>query len=232
MPLSSVPLWERPELRRITGGPLRPGGTALTQHAVRCAKLPAGSQILDIGCGLGASMSTLREDCGMKPIGIDARFAQLQSTTDMDAQAQTVQAQAEALPFADASFDAVNCECVFSLVQDKVTCLREIRRVLRPSGVLLLSDLVLRTHQTTSQSQSTGQGCASRALDLPQTLEHLERTGFSLLLLEDHSRCLAELAAQLIFADCLPEEFRNTCCRPGYALLLAQTPSKEVHHEQ
>lgn len=54
-----------------------------------------------------------------------------------------LQADAEALPFADDSFDAVVTACVFCSVPDPVMGLEEARRVLRPGGRLVMLEHVL-----------------------------------------------------------------------------------------
>ena len=56
--------------------------------------------------------------------------------------ARVISARAEELPFADASFDTVVSTLVLCSVKDPDAALREVRRVLRPSGHLLLLEHV------------------------------------------------------------------------------------------
>jgi ubiquinone/menaquinone biosynthesis C-methylase UbiE len=59
-----------------------------------------------------------------------------------DLPARVVRASAAALPFDDASFHAVVCTFVLCTVPDPEAALRELRRVLRPRGELLLIEHV------------------------------------------------------------------------------------------
>jgi ubiquinone/menaquinone biosynthesis C-methylase UbiE len=52
------------------------------------------------------------------------------------------QADVEGLPFADQSFDTVTATCVFCSVADPVAGLREMSRVLKPDGSILLLEHV------------------------------------------------------------------------------------------
>jgi ubiquinone/menaquinone biosynthesis C-methylase UbiE len=69
-----------------------------------------------------------------------ARAAQLGVAVDLR------EADAQALPFPDASFDTAIATCVFCSVPDPVLGLCELRRVLAPGGQLLLLEHVLSRH--------------------------------------------------------------------------------------
>jgi demethylmenaquinone methyltransferase/2-methoxy-6-polyprenyl-1,4-benzoquinol methylase len=92
-----------------------------------------GRRLLDVGGGTGNYAAALRDE-GWEPVVADR-------SPDMLARArakglETVEADAEDLPFADASFDAVMCVSMLHHVPDRPRALREQRRVLRPGGRL------------------------------------------------------------------------------------------------
>jgi ubiquinone/menaquinone biosynthesis C-methylase UbiE len=73
------------------------------------------------------------------------------------------QGDATALPYEDASMDAVVLTAVLGEIPDPVAALREIRRVLRPDGRLVVGELFGDPHFTTLASlkrQATGAGLA------------------------------------------------------------------------
>ena len=90
-----------------------------------------GRRLLDVGGGTGNYALALRDE-GWGPIVCDR-------SPDMLARAaakglETVEADAQQLPFADASFDAVMCVSMLHHVEDPALALAEQRRVLRAGG--------------------------------------------------------------------------------------------------
>ncbi len=111
------------ETRRATHSVLAPLRAAL-------AGAP-GRRLLDVGGGTGNYAAALREE-GWQPVVCDR-------SADMLARAaakglETVEGDAQALPFEDASFDAVICVSMLHHVDDRPRALAEQRRVLRPGG--------------------------------------------------------------------------------------------------
>lgn len=123
---------------------LRPGGVELTDRLLAAAALPRGAGVLDVGCGAGATVAHLVDDCGLRATGLDASSDQVRQGREARPDLDFVVGRAEALPFADESYDGVLCECVLSTVDDVAAALCEFGRVLRPGGVVMLSDLYLR----------------------------------------------------------------------------------------
>jgi SAM-dependent methyltransferase len=97
-----------------------------------------GQRILEVGCG-SASCARWLAGNGAFAVGLDIsggmlRHARAAQTPD-GPQVPLVQASAEALPFADASFDAA-CSAFGAVpfVADSAGVMREVARVLRPGG--------------------------------------------------------------------------------------------------
>lgn len=94
--------------------------------------------VLEIGVGSGANLPHYRRAAAVFAIEPNQASAQRAHSTALRcAIPMSVKiAVAEELPFADASIDHVVSSLVFCSVGDQHRALREIRRVLRPSGVL------------------------------------------------------------------------------------------------
>ncbi|HKI82121.1 MAG TPA: class I SAM-dependent methyltransferase [Pseudodesulfovibrio sp.] len=212
MPLASSPLWEREELRAVAGETLRPGGFELTDRAAEHIGLVPGQRVLDVGAGLGATVSRLRSRYGVRAWGVEQSTAQLARA---DGQPGLVQGRGDRLPFRDGMFDALFCECVFSLFDDRSGGLSEFHRVIRPGGFLVLSDLCASGSPT-----SGGASCADRAVPLDDTVRLVRDNDFAIDLLEDHTAHLRDLAARLAWTG---EGASCGCGRGlGYFLMIAQ----------
>src|SRR5437870_1877705 len=91
-------------------------------------------RLLDLGCGGGANAVAFAER-GWTVTGVDVSIAQLELARARGVDA--VQADAEALPFADASFDAAVSMFTHTDIDDFAAAAREASRVLRPEGTLV-----------------------------------------------------------------------------------------------
>jgi SAM-dependent methyltransferase len=92
-----------------------------------------GTRLLDVGCGAGGALR-LAADRGADVTGLDAAPAFVDIARGRLPGAQVVQGELQALPFPDASFDAVTGFNSFQYAADPREALREARRVTRPGG--------------------------------------------------------------------------------------------------
>ena len=228
-------MYESVALHRATGQTIRPGGLSLLEYALARYPFKVDSRILDVGCGMGATVAYLREKHGLRAAGLDlSRKLLAQSMPSLP----RLRARAEVLPVGSRCLDGVVCECVLSLVTDPLRTLFEFYRVLAPGGLIILSDIYRRETRTITQNMTTD-CCLAGATTLEEVLERITQAGFNLCLWEDHSRLLAELAAKLIFIYGSMAAFWGNfaqegegeqmekavkAMRPGYYLIVASKP--------
>jgi ubiquinone/menaquinone biosynthesis C-methylase UbiE len=104
-----------------------------------------GRIILDVACGSGSFLADLEATFPRARIfGLDLSPAYLQEARRRSPRTGLLQANAERLPFADASLDAVVSIYLFHELPPKVRTLiaAELARVLKPGGVLAFADSV------------------------------------------------------------------------------------------
>jgi ubiquinone/menaquinone biosynthesis C-methylase UbiE len=100
----------------------------------------AHGRVLDLGCGTGRNFPLYGERA--RAIGLDPCQASLLKARRRTPGVPLVRARAEALPFRDRTFDTVVSGLVFCSVGDVPRGLAEVRRVLRPGGVLRMLEHV------------------------------------------------------------------------------------------
>ncbi len=125
---AALSFWQDPRWRRALVSAVKPA---------------AGERILDVATGTGMVAAELlaRADCSV--VGVDqspqmlaaarARFAAREREGGRP-RVELVEGEAEALPFADASFDALTFTYLLRYVDDPAATMRELARVVRPGG--------------------------------------------------------------------------------------------------
>lgn len=210
------------EIGRIVGPCIRPGGPELTDRALELCRLPAGSLVADIGCGAGGTLQHLERSGFHRLVGLDHSETLLSEAAARLETARFIQGRAETIPFRDGTFDALFCECVLSILDDRSAALAEFARVVKDGGYLVVSDLF----------SKGGHGTKAHADGLPSQQDLIDLVsgcGFTLLLWEAHDRLLKEFAVRMILAgECLPDSWgcgqRQKSDRPGisYFLMVAR----------
>ena len=106
--------------------------------------------VLDIGCGAGVDtlIAAMMAGPAGKAVGIDLTDEMLQRAeanlgqTDLK-NVTFKKASGEELPFEDNSFDVVTSNGAINLIPDKTATMKEIMRVLKPEGRLMIADQIL-----------------------------------------------------------------------------------------
>ncbi|MFX1535460.1 MAG: class I SAM-dependent methyltransferase [Promethearchaeota archaeon] len=103
-------------------------------------KIIPGKKILDIGCSGGLIWKFLQEeDVDLEYYGLDLIFEALKSNKKYHLDVKLFNASATELPFQDETFEyIISCETL-EHIPDTVTTLKEIFRVLKPQGRVVLS---------------------------------------------------------------------------------------------
>ncbi len=170
-----------------------PGGIKLTTHALELCAFKHGARLLDVGCGLGQSVSLLREH-GFVAYGLDRQIFNMQEKFHGYSHSH-ICATAMQTPFKDASFDGIVCECVLSLMPCIDLALKEFWRISTGSATLLLSDIYSKNQQGTAGSLN------QEALE-----KYFSDHKWKIRYFEDHTHTLKNYLAQLAWHDvCLPK---------------------------
>ncbi|MGI0481516.1 methyltransferase domain-containing protein [Geminocystis sp. CENA526] len=114
-------------------------------------KLPSNTTVLDVGCGIGGSSRILAKDYGFSVTGITISPQQVkraQELTSPDVNAKFQVDNALSLSFPDNSFDVVWTVEAGPHMEDKALFARELMRVLKPNGILVVADWNQRDDRT------------------------------------------------------------------------------------
>ena len=106
-------------------------------------KLPPGTTLLDVGCGIGGSSRILAKDYGFDVTGITISPNQVkraQELTPEGVNAKFKVDDAMQISFPDASFDVVWSVEAGPHMPDKAKFAKELLRVLKPGGILVVAD--------------------------------------------------------------------------------------------
>lgn len=192
-------------VRLLLGESFHPGGTALTRHLGALLRLGPDDHVLDVASGPGTSALELACTFGGRVTGIDYSAEQVAranagaAAAGLAERVRFQQGDAERLPFADGSFDALLCECAFCTFPDKGTAGSEFFRVLRPGGQLGLSDIALDPARLPASLQGMlgVVACIADARPAAEYVALLRAAGFGDFQVEDHVGALLELAKQI-----------------------------------
>ncbi len=152
------------------------------------AALRPGETVLDLGSGGGIDcfLAARRVGPGGRVIGVDMteemiRLARENAEKSGLKNVEFRLGEIEKLPLEDNSVDVAISNCVINLSPDKEQVFREVYRVLKPGGRLMVSDIVLdgELSQRVRESTAAYTGCIGGALPRQEYLAAMTKAGFS-----------------------------------------------------
>ena len=169
------------------------GIEATLEIAERIA-VEAGHHLLDVGSGLGGPARVFARRFGCRVTGIDltaefcALAAELTRRVALHEQVGFHAGDALAMPFDDGSFDGAYSMNVSMNIADKAALYREVGRVLKPGGWLLLSELARGAGAEPDYPLPWAESPATSFLaTADETRRGLEAAGFEVIDCLDHT---------------------------------------------
>ncbi len=123
---------------------LHPGGLQTTKELAEHCHIGAGTRVLDVASGTGETGCFLAETFQCQVVGVDASEAMVsraqEKAKDRQLNVDFKLGDAQRLPFDPDTFDVVISECTVCYL-DKESAVREMVRVVKPSGHVGIHDL-------------------------------------------------------------------------------------------
>jgi SAM-dependent methyltransferase len=179
--------WWRPAWGRVLKGALAGGMRDEHRIARLLLGLTPGDGVLDVACGPGNFTREFAQivGAGGLAVGIDASATMLaRAVADTPGRADEVIAyvrgDAEALPFRDASFDAVCCFAALNLFADPDAALDHMTRVLTPGGrIAILTSCRLQSAAGRAVGDLAGARSGMRIFEPDEIVDGLKARGYA-----------------------------------------------------
>lgn len=192
-------VYESDDIRKITGNTIRPGGFRLTDKAVEICSFNKRAKVLDIGCGIGTTAAYLNKKYDFDSSGIDPSEKLLKEAEKLHSNIEILSGSGEQIPFQNNIFDAAFCECTMSLMDDKKKVIKEVDRILKDNGYLVISDVYARNTEKLERLKDFKlQSCIRGVHDIEELKGNLKNY-FKIIYFEDYSNYLKEMLVKIIF---------------------------------
>jgi ubiquinone/menaquinone biosynthesis C-methylase UbiE len=119
----------------------------IVQDIIKKMSLHKEEKLLDVGCGSGVLLSKLVKETEAIGIGIDFSEKEIEIAKDHFPHIQFHVGNAESIPFPDHTFDKILCYSVLHYIKDWRPAIRELLRMCRDGGMVLLGDLPSISHR-------------------------------------------------------------------------------------
>lgn len=192
--------YEHKLVQTLLGSSFHPGGIVLTKEIAEKQHFSSTDRILDLASGLGTSALYLAEQFGSTVVGIDlseVNISKAQKKVEEKHLENLVTFRTgniQTLPFESESFDYVLIECSFCLFEDKKTVGKEIYRVLKPKGKVVITDIAIEKQLPFEVEHLIYQvACIAHALSMDGYAKYFKESGFSIESLTDRRDILLKM---------------------------------------
>lgn len=193
---SIIKPYETCVMNSVTGETLRPGGITLTKRSLEFCEFAPDSILLDIGCGYGATVRFLRAN-GFISYGLDRSLKLLTGPSNTSVR---FLADGQTVPFPSGLIDGIFLECSLSVMDDPEKVLTEIFRLLKPGGMLIVSDMYARNPAGIGPLRATLTGGCFRSICTETEITAMIKSiNFEKVLWEDHSETIRNMMGRIIF---------------------------------
>lgn len=110
-------------------------------RVVELAEIELGSNILEVACGTGVLAREAQLETGLtgRVTGLDSSEKMLDTARRKSSMIEWIQGDAMDLPFKTSHFDRVLCQFSLSSIANRVHTIKEMLRVCRPNGLVVLA---------------------------------------------------------------------------------------------
>lgn len=179
---------------------MRPGGLLLTKKIFEDLNLEKKSKVLDIGCGKGISAAYISNTYEIDVYGIDCSEKLIIEAKKNYESSKLIVADALNLPFEDESFEAIIMECSLSTFENINLALTQANRVLRPNGVIGISDIYFKSDEIYLKQQKNLCDDFSCGIMSERKLKSIMNlNGYKIIKWEDESKLLKQFLIELIW---------------------------------
>ncbi len=163
-------------------------------HPVSLGYIKEGNVVLDLGSGAGLDCFLAARKVGTsgKVIGVDMTTAMIQKASENAKKYGFTNVEfrlgdIEALPVENNSVDVIMSNCVINLAPQKQMVFKEAGRVLKPGGLMAISDVVLRKDLTLAQRHDKAllSACVGGAILKTTYISMLEEAGFEVTIIDE-----------------------------------------------